>query len=166
MIEIDERTWVNLTVDERSASTDNRRPMEITLALLADAANISQEGKLNVLGAFTHINATGFPARHPTMNLVLEFEASVSEAGRERHIEVRLLDADGATLGGLEASFTVPAPVAGKRAQVGAVLPITDVVLLKEGLHVFDILIDGDSKKQVPFSVNQLPTGGETDDDA
>jgi len=34
--------------------------MKATLALLADAANVSEEGKLNVLGIFNNINAEEF----------------------------------------------------------------------------------------------------------
>ena len=131
--------------------------MEITLALLADAANISQEGKLNVLGAFTNINAAGMPARHPQMQLVLEIEASASEMGTTRNFEVKLLDADGVELGGIKGQFDVPRiDRPGQRLHIGSVLPLTDVVFVKPGLHSFDILIDGDSKKQVPLSVTLI----------
>ena len=50
--------------------------MDVTLALLADAANVSQDGKLNILGIFNGLGAAAFPATHPSMHLVLRFEAS------------------------------------------------------------------------------------------
>ena len=153
-------------IDAGVRAWNNRRPMEITLALLADAANISVEGKLNVLGAFSNIYASSFPARHPSMNLVFEFDASASESGSMRHIEVRLLDEDGKTLGTLETDFAVPQPERGRRIIFGAVLPLTDVVFERPGNHVFDVLINGDSKKQVPLAIIQLPTKEERRNDA
>ena len=133
---------------------DNGFPMEVTLALLADAANISQQGKLNVLGAFTNISAQSFPARHPQMQLVLEISGSPSEIGGSKHLEVRLLDADGQQLGGIEADFAIPASVPrALSVRAGLVIPLIDVVFAKPGDHQFDVLINGESRKQILLSV-------------
>ena len=50
--------------------------MELTLALLADYANISREGKLNIMGIFEQIFALSFPAVHAQLQLVLRLESS------------------------------------------------------------------------------------------
>lgn len=138
--------------------------MQVTLALLADAANLSQEGKLNVLGAFSNIGATAMPARHPEMNLVLEIEASPSELGVSKNFDVKLLDADGVVIGGLSGKFTIPRPARpGRGVYTGTILRLNDVVFPKAGDYVFDILIEGDSKKQVPLSVTLVEKDGEGD---
>lgn len=68
--------------------------MNVAFALLADAANQSREGKLNILGAFGEIYATNFPARHPEMHLVLRLDASPAEAGLRKKIRIIFLDQD------------------------------------------------------------------------
>lgn len=137
--------------------------MEVMLALLADSANISQEGKLNVLGAFTNISAQGVPARHPSMVLVVQLDASPSEIGQHKTMEVRLLNADGENQGGMQAEFDVPPLEArGLRINMGLVVPINDAVFMTAGGYAFDVLIDNESKKQVPFTVTvPLIDGGE-----
>ena len=39
--------------------------MEVKVALLADGANVSREGKLNLLGIFDTLFARSFPTTHP-----------------------------------------------------------------------------------------------------
>ena len=71
--------------------------MEVDLAVIADAANVSQEGKLNILGVFDTIWAREFPFRHATMVLVVRVRADFTEGGGHP-LEVRLVDADGAQI--------------------------------------------------------------------
>jgi len=52
--------------------------MEVVLAVLADYANVSQEGKLNIMGIFDIISSEKFPTFHPEMKLVVQFEASIA----------------------------------------------------------------------------------------
>jgi len=54
-------------------------------------------------------------------------------------------------------------PQPGVRINMGMVLPINDAVFLAEGPYVFDVMIDGHSKKQIPLTVTQVP--GESEDD-
>jgi hypothetical protein len=81
--------------------------MKITLAVLADYANITREGKLNILGIFDAINTQDFPVTHPQMQLVMRFEADVSEAGKAKKLEIKLMDDDGRTVCVLNGSFTL-----------------------------------------------------------
>ena len=87
--------------------------MEIKLAALADAANVSQEGKLNLLGIFNAVNATAFPSVHLSAQLVLSLEASSVEAGRSKKLEIEFRDADGNKQGSIAATFIVPKGPAG-----------------------------------------------------
>ncbi|MFP5355722.1 MAG: DUF6941 family protein, partial [Gemmatimonadota bacterium] len=43
--------------------------MHVSFALFADAANISQEGKLNILGVFDAVQVGQLPAVHPRAHL-------------------------------------------------------------------------------------------------
>ncbi len=64
--------------------------MDVPLALIADAANISEEGKLNVLGVFNRITARELPATHPQLTLVLKFVADAVEAGQTKRLQIFL----------------------------------------------------------------------------
>lgn len=131
--------------------------MEVTLALLADAANVSQEGKLNILGAFANINAREFPARHPAMQLVLRFEASPAEAGMKKKLEVKVLDEDGRQVGGIGGDFSVPSPSPpGRRIYMQTALRINDAVFPKEGDYIFAVLIDDKTEAEVPLSLTLI----------
>src|SRR5437870_3980178 len=73
--------------------------MEVTLGVLADAANRADNGKLNMLGVFQTLYAYEVPARHPQMCLVLVFKDSPGEKGTTQRIKVVLMDEDGTQLG-------------------------------------------------------------------
>jgi hypothetical protein len=140
--------------------------MEVILALLADAANISQEGKLNVLGSFNNINASAFPYAHPQMVLVMRFDASRAEIGQTKQLEIRLIDPDGKSLGTLSATFQVPDGPTGQRISMGNILPLVNTAFERAGDHSFAILINGETKDEVGLKVtDSRSTIGEHHDD-
>ncbi len=69
--------------------------MDVALALLADYANTTAEGKLNILGVFDTVFAGQFPAVHSQMSLILRLEANRAEAGQRKTLEIRLMRPDG-----------------------------------------------------------------------
>jgi hypothetical protein len=72
--------------------------MHVRLAVLADYANVTGDGKLNILGIFARINLMQIPAVHPQMHLVLRIEAHPSELNRAYDVEIRLQDPAGLTI--------------------------------------------------------------------
>ncbi len=69
--------------------------LQISLAAIADAANISREGKLNITGIFGNINIVNFPAQHPWMVLVFVIDGEKSDAESEHKLKIDLIDEDG-----------------------------------------------------------------------
>lgn len=55
--------------------------MHISFAVFADAANLSQEGKLNVLGIFDALQVGAFPTLHPRAHLVVRVKGSGVDVG-------------------------------------------------------------------------------------
>lgn len=94
------------------------------MALLADEANVSQEGKLNVLGVFDRISAPVFPTVHPKMVFVFRVQAEYPDAGQVFPVRVRLMDEDGETL--FEATGELAAP----RVSPGEVLTANQLFAL------------------------------------
>jgi hypothetical protein len=126
--------------------------MDVAFALLADAANISQEGKLNILGAFDRIYGSKFPLTWPRMMLVMRFVASAVEYGSEKSIEIVTLDADGKKLGTLSGKVTIGAGQAGRQMKINHVLPMT-VTFPGPGQYSIEILVNGEPKAAVPLEV-------------
>jgi hypothetical protein len=78
-------------------SSSSFRPMHVSFALFADAANISQEGKLNILGVFDAIHVGQLPALHPRATFVVRIKAVPSDAG-DHTMTLRWVNPRGAEL--------------------------------------------------------------------
>lgn len=129
--------------------------MDVTLAVLADAANITEDGKLNLLGVFNEISAEDFPCRHPQMYCVVMFEAGPAEFNKKKVVEIAIVRPDGEVLGKLEADdVTVPKP-AGKRTRsyVRMILNLQNVPFPEPGDYELSVLVGGEQKRSIPLTV-------------
>ena len=136
--------------------------MEITLALLCDAAKIAADGKLNILGQFSQIAAPAFPCELPLMHLALRFEAHPSDAGAERELLVRLVNADGNRIGELGGLLTVPpfkpsSEPSGEHSDgattLQTVVPLPNITFPEPGAYALHLLIDGEGNRSVGLDV-------------
>src|SRR3712207_239550 len=71
--------------------------MQIAFALLADGANLSQEGKLNILGVFDAVHVAQLPTVHPRAHLVLRLKGTRADVGAHR-MTMRWVDPGGREL--------------------------------------------------------------------
>jgi hypothetical protein len=58
--------------------------MHISFAVFADAANLSQEGKLNILGVFDALQVAILPTIHPRTHFVVRLKASGDDVGQHK----------------------------------------------------------------------------------
>ena len=130
--------------------------MKVTFAVLADAANITREGKLNLLGIFDSIQVQQFPVTHPQMQLVMRFEADISEAGKKKKVEVQLMDEDGKKLFVLGGEFAFGPGRPGEMIGSNHILTINMMKFEHPGDYEFKILINDELKAEVPLKVLQL----------
>jgi len=131
--------------------------MDVALAVLADYANVTREGKLNVMGLFTIIKAPRLPWVHPQMQVVLQLEAGAAEWETQKDIQVKLLDADANSLLDVRGSVKIPRGEAGRRVHVNSIMTFANVKFQTEGDYVFAILIGGETKKELPLRVMHVP---------
>jgi len=129
--------------------------MKITYAVLADAANITREGKLNILGIFDSIQVQQFPVTHPQMQLVMRFEADISEAGKNKKVEVQLMDDDGKKLFVLGGEFAFGPGRPGEPIGSNHILTINMMKFERPGDYEFKILINDELKAEAPLKVQQ-----------
>lgn len=127
--------------------------MQIALALLADYANISREGKLNILGIFERIYAQNMPATHPQMQLVMTIEADSAEADRDHKIEIQLIDADGKKLFAFGGNLKFSPPPMGQKARLNHIIQLNNTKFEKFGSYDFKIMINDEVRKSVPLAL-------------
>jgi hypothetical protein len=73
--------------------------MQLAYAFIADAATLTPDGKLGVLGGdFQIIQARQFPAIQPAISLVLKVRGTVEEWREEHHLQVRVVDSSGQSI--------------------------------------------------------------------
>jgi hypothetical protein len=119
--------------------------MEKQLAVLADSANISQEGKLNILGEFNNLQAPESPITWPIMWFVAKFWIGSADVGRHK-VLLRVVDEDGNTvIPPLSGALEVPAfgpNYAGVPTSLPLVLGVANVTLPSFGTYTFELRVD------------------------
>ncbi len=131
--------------------------VQLDLAVIADAANVSQEGKLNILGVFDTIWARDFPVRHTTMVFVLRFLADFTEQG-DHSLEVRLMDADGAQLFKAEGPLKVTGGSPGRPIRPHVIMALNGVTFDQPGDYSFEVMLSGKHVRSVPIYVVEPPS--------
>lgn len=133
--------------------------MQVKLAVLADYANVTGDGKLNILGIFDRINLLQIPAAHPQMHLVLRLEAHAAELERAHAVEIRLHDPDGNTIFEVQGEI-VPRGEAGESVSTNQILTLNNLQLEKIGNYRFVVLINNDVKTELPLAVDFVAAPG------
>jgi hypothetical protein len=130
--------------------------MQVKLALLADYANVTGEGKLNILGIFDRITVQQVPVVHPQMHLILRLEAHSTERNRTHNIEIRLHDPDGETVFEVKGDM-FPHGTSVLSTSTNQILTLNNLQLAKTGGYNFVVFVDNDLKAEIPLGVEQAP---------
>ena len=134
--------------------------VDVNLAVLADYANVSQDGKLNIMGIFQEVNATTLPFVLPQMYLVVSLTAGPAEFDTVRDLRIVLLRSDGEKLLELEGQLNVPrSPREGSRSYMNEAIGLAGIPFPQAGDYAFHILVGDDEKAVVPLHVNDLTKG-------
>lgn len=132
--------------------------MLLDLLLIADYANLTVDGKLNVMGIFNSIHATQFPASHAEMFLVAKLSADPSEYGTKRKLAIRLLDEGGKLIASLlEREIEIPHGKEGKGVEIRQILKLTGLIFPQPGAYQFSMLVDNDHKGSQTIQLIQIP---------
>jgi hypothetical protein len=131
--------------------------MEVSVFIAADYANLTNDGKMNVMGIFTSIRATKFPAAHNEMYLILQLVADPSEYDREFEVNVRLINEDASeTPVDINLSGKVPHNEEGRRVDIVQLFRLQRIVFSRPGIYEFKVRIDRDHKVSLPLYVEQI----------
>jgi hypothetical protein len=136
--------------------------MELTLALVADYANVSDQGTLNVLGIFDTIFAPAFPTLHNEMHLVLRFESGPAERGLTKTVEIKLIDPDGQVVAHLGQDISLPRESPTLVSRFNQIIRMQHLRFERPGDYRFDILVNGETKGNgAPFQLVAAPLSAE-----
>lgn len=131
--------------------------MRVTLAVLADYANISQEGKLNILGIFDRIAVGELPTSLPQMHFIMRLEAHAAERERSHAVEIRLHDPDGQAVFEIKGEVVPRGGLPGQPVLTNQILGINNLRLKQVGGYMFVVFVDNDLKAEVPLMVDHAP---------
>lgn len=130
------------------------------MALLADEANVSQEGKLNVLGAFDRISAANFPMVHPKMVFIFRVQAEFGDAGQIFPVRVRLMDADGEALFEASGEFMAPRVAPGEVMTANQLFALVGTRFPGPGDYKFVVRVGELPPHETPLTVVQSRPAG------
>src|SRR5215471_19369517 len=136
--------------------------MHVSFALFADAANLSQEGKLNILGVFDALQVAALPAVHPRAHLVLHIKGTNADVG-SHSVNFRWISPSGSELWNSSGDLSVGAPPPGTQEMDLPLIAQIDLPIDSAGSFTMSIAIDGTHTVDVPVHVRpagQVPTGG------
>ena len=135
--------------------------MEVKFAVLADYANITREGKLNISGIFDIVNPPVLPFPLPIFYVVISYEAGAAEYDTMKQISIILSDEDGNRLMELPHELKINRPDrGGTLVTANQLAAIAGYRFEKAGTYQFAILVGGETKKTISLRVNQ-PRGKE-----
>jgi hypothetical protein len=115
--------------------------MQFIVGHLADAANISVEGKLNLLGIFQKIGSTEFPCQF-SCALVALFEADPFDRGTRCPVRIEFIDEDGQEMfrmAGME--VVVPNQPDNLLHTCNLIVNLRPLSLTKPGPHSFKVFV-------------------------
>jgi hypothetical protein len=123
------------------------------MAVLADEANVSQEGKLNLMGIFDRIAAAEFPVVHPKMVFAFRVEADFADGGRTFPVRVMLEDEDGAALFQAEGEMMAPPVPPGEFTTANQIFGMVGVQFPRPGTYRFVVSVGDNARHETPFLV-------------
>lgn len=126
--------------------------MRLSFALFADAANLSQEGKLNVLGVFDAVQVAGLPTMHPRAHLVVRLKGGPSDVG-SHVITLRWLNPAGTELWSSNGQLDIGAPPPGVVDMDFPLIAAIDLPLDVTGTYAMQIALDGTVHGEVKLHV-------------
>lgn len=132
----------------------------MAFVVIADAANQTPHGKLNILGAYNVAFADGFPAQLAGSKLVMRFGYTAVEAGDEHVLMVKLVDQEHNVLGEKSGSITL-GEGHGARAFFDLVQDLTPLVFPEPGQYELKVYIDGREEGAAQLTLRETPQGKE-----
>ena len=126
--------------------------MHVSFALFADAANISQEGKLNILGVFDALQIGTLPAVHPRATLVVRLKAEEGDEGLHA-LSFGWISPNGAEIWSSSGEIQVGKPPPGAHDIDMPVIAAVDLPIQEAGTHTMRVELDHERRAEIVLHV-------------
>lgn len=126
--------------------------MHLSFAVFADAANISQEGKLNVLGVFDALQIGALPAVHPRATLVVRLKAGEGDDGMHT-LAFGWMSPNGEEIWSSSGEIAVGTPPPGAYELDIPVIAAIDLPIREAGAHTMRIELDSELRAELILHV-------------
>jgi hypothetical protein len=127
--------------------------MHISFAVFADAANLSQEGKLNVLGVFDAVQVAGLPTIHPRTHFIVRVKADGTDVGTHK-LTFRWVSPHEEELWSSSGELNV-APAPNPIFEVDLpIIAVVDLPLNLPGQYTMQVTLDGQLTSSARLFVN------------
>ena len=131
--------------------------MELAYAFFAEAAQITADGKVNVLGADARGFQGRFPLLLPSIALVAKVELDNTEREGVHHVIAQMLGPDGADMEPrIEGNYEAPPPVNPElKASFTILFQIFGMTFPTQGVYTFRISVDGRELKRLRLRLTE-----------
>lgn len=126
--------------------------MQVSFALFADAANLSQEGKLNILGVFDALHVGSLPSIHPRAHLVVHLKGTPLDTGTHS-VTLRWINPSGRELWQSTGELNVGTPPVGVLEMDLPLIAQIDLPMDQAGGYVMVVGVDGTTAREIPVQV-------------
>ena len=126
--------------------------MQISFALFADAANLSQEGKLNVLGVFGAVQVASLPAVHPRAHLVVGLRGGRDDVGAHQ-VSLRWNNPSGKELWSTAGNLDIALPPGEVTELDLPLIAAIDLPIDQAGTYTMRVAVDDDISTDVRLVV-------------
>lgn len=130
--------------------------MKPLLFLAAEYANVTNDGKLNVMGVFNDIFSYNFPTRSLSLHLVGKLGADPGEDNLLCNFTIQLLDENGHQIMDISGPIEIQKSDKGRKPEVNLILELKDIVFPRPGVYQFVLSIEKDLKCELNIYVNQI----------
>jgi hypothetical protein len=128
--------------------------MHVQFALFADAANVSQEGKLNILGVFDALHVGQLPSLHPRATFVVRLKAVAEDEG-PHGVSLEWVNPVGEMLWSSRGELSVGAPPDGSDGIDVPLLAVVDLPLDSPGIYTMIVAVDDLEAARTQLHVHQ-----------
>ncbi|HYV99089.1 MAG TPA: hypothetical protein VE967_16655 [Gemmatimonadaceae bacterium] len=122
--------------------------MQLAFALFADSANVSVEGKLNILGVFDALQVGNVPTVHPRATLVMRLKGALDETGHHR-VTLTWMSPAGVELWTSSGDLEIGSPPPGAIEMDFPLILSFDLPIPVAGTHKLRIVIDEEQQGEL-----------------
>lgn len=134
--------------------------MNVKLAVLADYAATTPDGKLIICGIFEKLQLPSLPFQYPRIYAALRISAHPSEPPKHS-LGIRIVDPDGKPIfPDLRGELELPSAQGSEARAMQLVLDLNGLKFETAGGHSVDILLDDRYEDSIPFTVEIAPQPG------